>query len=204
MRVGLFKRSASFILDIMPIIMIVMLLQQWFIAGMLENQIDPNYADLEAEYNRLIEERNAEIEPYYQQFEDGELTVEEFEALRNPINDAFLQDNAELINTVVIQYWLYAILYWVLSINIIYMIYVIALKGQTLGRKVMKIKLVGNITWYNLILREVLWKTLFYFITFSAGLAIDIGLIAFTKKKRTLRDMFSKTYLSHEGVNYPF
>jgi uncharacterized RDD family membrane protein YckC len=204
MRVGLFKRSASFLLDIMPIIMIVMLLQQWFIAGIIKNSIDPNYNQLEVEYFELLEQRDAEIEPYYQQYEDGDITVEQFEAFRDPINNAFLEDNTDLINTVIIQYWLYAIMYWIISTNLIYMIYVLAFKGQTLGRKVMKIKLVGNVKWYSLILREILWKTLFYVITFSAGVAIDIGLIAFTKKKRTLRDMFSKTYLAFEGVDYPF
>jgi hypothetical protein len=204
MRVGLFKRSASFILDIMPIIMIVMLLQQWFIGGIIKTSIDPNYDQLEVEYFELLEERDAEIEPYYQQYEDGEITVEQFESFRDPINNAFLEDNTELINTVIIQYWLYAIMYWIISTNLIYMIYVLAFKGQTLGRKVMKIKLVGNVKWYSLILREILWKTLFYVITFSAGVAIDIGLIAFTKKKRTLRDMFTKTYLAFEGVDYPF
>ena len=204
MRVGLFKRSASFLLDIMPIIMIVMLLQQWFIGDIVKNQIDPNYDQLEVEYFDLLELRDAEIEPYYQDFDEGLITVEQFEAFRDPINDAFLEDNADLINTVVIQYWLYAVMYWVISTNIIYMIYVLAFKGQTLGRKVMKIRLVGNVKWHTLILREVLWKSLFYVITFSAGIAIDLSLIAFTKKKRTLRDMFTQTYLAHEGVDYPF
>lgn len=204
MRVGLFKRSASFILDIMPIIMIVMLLQQWFIGDIIKNSIDTNYDQLEVEYFDLLEQRDAEIEPYFQQYEDGDITLEEFETLRDPINNAFLEDNTELINTVIIQYWVYSVLYWVISINIIYMIYVLAFKGQTLGRKVLKIKLVGNVKWYSLILREILWKTVFYVITFSAGIAIDIGLIAFTKKKRTLRDMFSQTYLAFEGVDYPF
>ena len=131
MRVGLFKRSASFILDIMPIIMIVMLLQQWFIGGIIKTSIDPNYDQLEVEYFELLEERDAEIEPYYQQYEDGEITVEQFESFRDPINNAFLEDNTELINTVIIQYWLYAIMYWIISTNLIYMIYVLAFKGQT-------------------------------------------------------------------------
>lgn len=204
MRVGFLKRSASFLLDMMPIIMIVMLLQQWFLGDFIKHQIDPNYDQLEVEYFDVLEERDSQIEPYFEQYDAGEITLTQFEAFRDPINDAFLEDNVELINTVVITYWIYAVLYWVFSINIIYGIYVVALKGQTLGRKVMKIKLVGNVKWHSIILRDVLWKTLFFVITFSLGILIDWALIVLTSKKRTLRDMFSQTYLAHEGVDYPF
>ena len=78
------------------------------------------------------------------------------------------------------------------------------MKGNTIGRKMMGMELKGNVTWYNIILREFFWKHLFWYGTLSAGIPFDIGFIAFTKKKKALRDIFSKTYLAPIGVNYPF
>jgi uncharacterized RDD family membrane protein YckC len=204
MHVGLYRRIASYLIDILPIIMLVLAMQSWFVGDMLKTQIDPNYDQLEVEYLEKIDERNALIDPYYTQFQNDEMSEEDFLVIRDEINNEFLEENAELINTVVMDYWLYMVMYWIISINVIYYIYVLYLKGQTFGRKIMKIELQGNIKWYTLLLREIIWKNLFFVISLSAGIAIDIGLIAFTKKKRTLRDLFTQTYLGHEGVQYPF
>jgi hypothetical protein len=99
------------------------------------------------------------------------------------------------------------------------------MKGNTFGRHLMGAELRGKVTWFTLLLREVMWKHFFWlmfviFISFISsmmyvpffllgvfvilGVTIDMVLISFTQKKKTLRDTFSNTEVVYKGVNYPF
>jgi len=99
---------------------------------------------------------------------------------------------------------MYQLVYIFLVFGILYTTYQLVLKGKTLGRKLMKIELQGKTNWYNIIIREFFWKHLFWTFTFGLGIILDMGLIVFTSKKKTLRDTFSHTKLAPEGVDYPF
>jgi len=218
MKIGVFKRIASYLLDIVPIITLFYALHALFVGGLLQTAVDPNYSDIESEYFELVDERNVTIEGYLDQFDNGEITEDEYFELRTDLQTVFFEENEEVVTTIT-QYWLYSFLYFAIFINIAYFAYMVGFKGQSLGRKIMKIELMGNIKWHTILLREVLWKNLLYTVSCIIGLAInpilgifsllffvglDVGLITFTKKKKTLRDMFSQTYLGYEGVNYPF
>lgn len=218
MKIGVFKRIASYLLDIVPIITLVYALHLLFVGTLLQNAVDPNYSDVESEYFDLVDERNVAVDGYYTQFDNGEITEDEYFELRADLQTEFFEDNEEIVTTIT-QYWLYSFLYYAILINIAYYAYMVGFKGQSLGRKILKIELMGNIKWHTILLREVLWKNLLYTFSCIIGLAInpilgifsllffvglDVGLITFTKKKKTLRDMFSQTYLGYEGVNYPF
>ena len=203
MRIGFFKRATSYLIDIVPLFLLVVASFTWFAGDIIKSQID-NFDHLEAAYVANLDTYNATIEPLYQDFNDGIITYEEYESIQGPIQDDFIHNNSYLIDVVVYQFWTIAVLYVLITFNTLYYAYVLIFKGQTYGRKLMKIELQGNIKWHSLLLREIFWKNLFYLITLSAGIAIDLGFIVFTQKKRTLRDMFSRTYLAPLGVNYPF
>ena len=203
MRIGFFKRASSYLLDIVPLFLLVVATFTWFAGDIIKSQID-NFDHLEEVYIENLEIYNNTINPIYQDYVDGHITYEDYVLLQEPIQNDFMHNNSYLISVVVYQYWTIAAMYVLITFNILYYAYVLVFKGQTFGRKLMRIELQGNIKWHTLLLREIFWKNLFYLITFSAGIAIDIGFILFTQKKRTLRDMFSQTHLVPQGVNYPF
>lgn len=218
MKIGVLKRIASYLLDIVPIITLFYALHLLFVGTLLQNAVDPNYAEIETEYFELVEERNKTMEVFLNQFNDGEITEDQYYELRSDLQAKFFEENEQVV-TVITQYWLYSFLYFAILVNVAYFAYMVKLKGQSLGRRIMKIELMGNIKWHTILLREIMWKNLLYTFSLIIGLAInpilgvfsllffvglDVGLIIFTKKKKTLRDMFSQTYLGYEGVNYPF
>lgn len=218
MRIGFFKRLGSYIIDMSPIFAIMILLHSWFIGGLLQNIVSDDYEAVDAAYLQVVEERNIELQVYVDQLEDGTITDEEYSEYYEDIQTSFFEDNEDIISTVT-QYWAYSLLYFVFGINLVYLIYMLIVKGQSFGRRLFKIELYGNVVWYTLVLRELMWKNLMYTFPIILGLAInpfiamfifiiflsvDAGMIMFTKKKRTLRDIMSQTYLGYAGVNYPF
>jgi hypothetical protein len=203
MKVGFFKRTGSYILDVVPLFLLITATLTWFVGDIIENSID-DYSRLEAIYNDRLEEQVEISSGYYEQLEEDIITEEEYGELISELQNTFLHNNEYLINVVIYQYWYTAVAYVLITFFLLYLTYMIVMKGNTLGRTLMQIELQGKVTWYNIILREFCWKFLFWCGTLSIGLAIDIGLIAFSKKKRTLRDYFSHTYLAPKGVNYPF
>ena len=87
---------------------------------------------------------------------------------------------------------------------IIKYMYNLVTKGQTYGLKIMKLVLVGRISWFSLLLRELFWREIFWFFTFGVGIIIDLVMVTFTSKKKTLRDIFSNTQVIDQGTSYPF
>ena len=204
MRVGFFRRTGSYLLDIIPIFTIVSLLLNLFVGDMLKPIVHEDFDRLETMYYENLEEYEAIIDPLYAQYTDGEITYDEYVELATPYQEDFIHNNIYLYDVVFINYWITVAIYLVISLNVLYYVYLLLTKGNTYGRRLLKIELQGKVTWYNLLLREIIWKHFFWYVTLSAGIAVDLGLIAFTKKKRTIRDIFSGTYLAHQGVQYPF
>jgi len=68
----------------------------------------------------------------------------------------------------------------------------------------MKLEMVGRINWFSLLLRELFWRELFWVFTFGLGFFIDVIMLTITKKRRTLRDIFSNTSIIYQGTSYPF
>jgi hypothetical protein len=204
MRIGFFKRAGSYLLDAVPILLLLVSLQTWFVGDLIKQSIHPEFDRLETMYYENLETYQDFMQPFYDQYTEGEITYDEYIELAQPYQDDFINNNIYLYDIVFVSYWLTSILYLVISFNVIYLVYMILMKGNSLGRKLFQLELQGNVTWYNIIMREFLWKHLFWLGTLSAGLAIDFGMIAFTKKKKALRDIYSKTYIAQQGVNYPF
>ncbi len=107
----------------------------------------------------------------------------------------------------------------VIGVAIVNYLYQGLSKGRTLGRKFLYIRLSGPITWTNLFMREIVWKSYIWIfaITFinidymgfaiylyAAAYLIDFVLIAFTKDRKTIRDRVTRTKVILEDVIYPF
>ena len=148
MRIGLFKRVASYLLDIVPIISIFIVLHSLFIGTLLQQAVNPNYNQIYEDYLIVEEAYQDELADYNTQLDNGEITEEEYFEMREALNDAFYEDNEELV-TPITMYFAYSMFYFLITINLAYVLYVIGMKGQTLGRKILKLELVGNIRWYT-------------------------------------------------------
>ena len=202
MRVGFFRRLTAFLLDAMPIIMILSLLLSLFVGDLLKSSY-PDYDHKTSIYQENMDNYYDTLNTYKTQLDAELLEIEEYEAMALSLQDDFTNNNEYFIS-IIFAYYLNVAIYFFISFTLINYFYHLILKGQTIGRKMMKIELFGNITWFNLLLREVLWKTVFWVFTFSAGIAIDWTLIAFTRKRKTIRDYLSQTELRHSGTSYPF
>lgn len=204
MKIGVFSRLMSYLVDIIPIISIVSLLLTWFVGDIIKEGIHEDFDHLEELYYENLEEYEAIVDPIYTRYTNEEITYDEYLELATPIRDDFVNNNIYLYDIVFISWWISAAAYLIISTNIIYYIYLLIMKGNTFGRKIMRIQLKGNVTWYSLLLREIIWKHFFWYATLGIGILWDFFSIVFTKKKRTIRDMFTRTYLAPEGVDYPF
>jgi len=203
MRAGLFSRLASFILDAMPVFLVLSLLVNLFVGDFIKSQYD-NYEEQEIVYLENMDVYDETIIEYDTQLDNGEITRDQYDDMSIALIDSFNEDNRDFIGIMFNYYFNIALFFFTSFIFINYFYHLIT-KGQTIGRKLMRIELAGRINWYTLLLREVLWKTMFWTFTLTIGIVVDVLLIAFSAKKKTVRDYFSETQIIVSGTtSYPF
>lgn len=198
MRVGLFRRSASFLADAMPIFIIISIL----FSLTLRDTLKPEGFD--AAYDDYQEQSEIYFGDLNEQYENGDITLDEYTEAYNEILPAFEEEIAEY-NVLFFQYSVRIVLFHLLSFIILYLIYTYATGGRTMGRRMMRIELGGRITFWRLFVREVVWRYMYWTVTlFIGGILIDIAMISFSERKQTLRDKVSGIYVKYEGADYPF
>ena len=215
MRVGLFRRIASFTFDVMPIFLLISLLYTLFVDGLLTPE---GYDEAVTEYQEIYTQYYDTIETAY---ENEDITYDEYLEEAEMIRPSFefaSRDSFAIMQLYVVR----TVLYFSVSFVSVYAFYVLALNGRTIGRRVMKIELGGKVTRWRVFVRDVVWKIGYWFfvIYLSAALFWSNYLLAFiilfvamgfeiyslsiNPKKRALRDVISGTYIKYEGVDYPF
>ena len=202
MRVNIFKKIMAYLLDAMPIFLLLMVLNTLFVAEILKNPYPDYDANYEV-YQQNVDEYYSTIDLYYQDLEDEVITQVEYDIQVETLREAFTVDNNDT-ETDIYAYFSRLIYYFLISFLVVKYLYNVITKGQTYGLKLMKLEMVGRINWFSLLLRELFWRELFWIFTFGLGLFVDAIMIAVTKKKRTLRDIFSNTSIIYQGTSYPF
>ncbi len=117
-------------------------------------------------------------------------------------------------------FYLYIIIaYHYIGVVIINYIYQGLSKGRTLGRRFLYLSMSGQINWWSLFVREVIWKFYFWlfiatfinynylfglFFIFPILFLVDFVLIAFTRSRKTIRDHVTHTRIILDDVVYPF
>lgn len=202
MRVGFFRRLAAYLLDAMPIFLILSILLSLFVGDLLKSSY-PDYDHKVEIYNTNMDDYYDTLNIYKAQYDAGDITLVEYDEMAVDLQATFTINN-EYFYAIMLAYGINVTLYFFLSFTIAYYIYCLIFKGQTIGRRLMKIELYGKINWFTILLREVLWKNVYWVFTLSGGIPVDMALIAFTTKKKTIRDYLSETELRHSGINYPF
>ncbi len=112
-----------------------------------------------------------------------------------------------------------AIAYHYLGFTIVNYIYQVVSQGRTFGRRFVYLTMSGQVNWWSLFMREVIWKcylwlfavtfiSIDYFLpllfVFPFLFFIDFLLIAFTRTRKTIRDRVTHTKIILEDVVYPF
>lgn len=216
MRVGVFRRLGSFLFDAMPIILLLSVLFSLFVGDLLKPD---DYDNIYAEYQDLREQYLGSLEQAYL---NEEITLVEYQEQYNEIYPEF-QEATEEHYAYILVFMSRVVLYHFISFIVIYFVYMAFMKGRTLGRRILKIELGGKVTFWTIFVREFVWKLGYWSVTIGAGLTLvaigyfyigiplaitgvlaDLMLITFSKRKQTLRDIVSGTYIKYEGVDYPF
>ncbi len=201
MRVGFFRRVGSYLLDLLPILGVLSLLSQFLLGGLLQPD---NYDAMMDEYNDITASYNELFGDYQTQLQNDEITQTEYELLYNTLVEDYNAETQEHVQ-VFFVYYQNLFIYMLASSTLIYYLYNVFTKGHTLGRRIMKIELDGHITWWTLLVREVIWKAGYYMLTFLVvGVLIDFISITLTSKKKAPRDYVTGITVKYEGVNYPF
>jgi hypothetical protein len=202
MRVSLFKKMMAYLLDAMPIFLLLMVLNTLFVAEILKNPYTDYDANYEV-YQQNVDEYYLTIDEYFQDLENEVITQDEYDTQVATLRDDFLEINGDT-ETVIYEYFTRLLYYFLISFLVIKYLYNVFTKGQTFGLKLMKLEMVGKINWFSLLLRELFWREVFWVFTFGLGLFVDLIMVTLTKKKRTLRDIFSNTSIIYQGTSYPF
>lgn len=201
MKVGVFRRIGSYLLDILPIFAILSLLFTFFIGDLLEPE---GYDTLILEYTEITTSYNEQVLPYFKEFQNGELTKEGYDDAISGLTNQYMIDSDVHVKAM-IQYFKNALIYYAVAFTVVYYAYSVITKGHTLGRKIMKIELQGKITWWTLLVREVIWKTGYYMLTLLiGGILIDFLMISFSSNKKAPRDFVTGITVKFEGADYPF
>jgi hypothetical protein len=147
-------------------------------------------------------ERTNEIFALQEQRDAGLVTESEYLIELTRI-DTFYNETYASQTDVFVQYILFNIVYFLTTYLIVNYLYQLLFKGQTIGRKTLKIRITGRVTWWSLLFREVFWKGLYWIFTFGFGLFLDFILIAFTTQRKTVRDFITQSRIVNEDTLYP-
>jgi hypothetical protein len=201
MSASVLKRSGSFLIDLIIILTIITLIYRLFAQNIIQAQVenfDPQYQEfLDAQI-----ERTDEILALQEALSNGEITEANYQSELVRI-DAFYNDNYVSQTEVFVEYILLNIVYFMTTYLIINYLYQLLFKGQTIGRRMLKIRITGRVTWWNLLFREVFWKGLYWIFTFGFGVFLDFILIAFTTQRKTIRDYITQSRIINEDTLYP-
>lgn len=200
MRVGAFRRITALLFDIIPLIVICSLIFNYLGADLIKPD---GYDEIKADYDALADEYYDKIAELQLQYEDGEISDVVYVDQQALVLKAFNRQAEEYVMPVFMFEFVTKTIYYITTVTLLYYFYSLAMKGRTVGRRIMKIELGGKVTWWTLLLHEVIWKTGYWMLTlFVGGITLDIIMISFSRKKQAPRDLISGVYVKYEGVEY--
>ena len=222
MRAGFFRRLTSSLIDIMIVFTVIYLSFILFGRTMLQDQIE-NYDEINTAYQEIMVVYNDNMAEIQRDYEVAKELAGEDEELLSAALDNYLEQSDILNEQNIIDtspymeplgiYFADVVYYYMFIFLLIMTFYSILAKGMTLGRRILKIKLVGPINYMTVFLHDIAFKYLLVIVLvpinvlFAAMLLmlmifIDIALIAATRNKLTVRDMISKITVERTEYKY--
>ena len=222
MKAGFFRRLFSSIVDMTIVLGIIYLSFILFGRTIIENQID-NYDEMDAAYTEIMSiyrQDSRQVDDDY--FEAIELAGEDETLKAEAAEERYIQKEILLqqneidiapYTSAINSYYANSTYYFLLIFLVLMLIYSFATKGLTLGRRLMKIRLAGELTPMKLFLHDIAFKyllivlfavinPLFGIMVIMFMFLIDTALIAATRNKNTIRDMISKITVEKTELNY--
>jgi hypothetical protein len=222
MRAGFFRRLLSSLLDMILVFSVIYLSFILFGRGMLQNKID-NYDEINTTYEEIMAVYNEDIKDLQQDYEAAKLLAGEDEDLKAAALAEYVEQSDILFtqNQIDVEPYFQAlginftnsVYYYAFIFLIISTLYTMILKGMTLGRRVMRLKLTGPVNLMSLFLHDIAFKYLLIIVLIPINILyaimaimfmflIDTALIAATRNKLTVRDMISKITVDKTEYNY--
>lgn len=201
MSASAFKRILSFFVDFILVLGLVTLIFRVIASPIIENGIE-NFDTLYPAFVEAQTDRIDELTALQVSLDDGLITEEEYNQ-EVALVDAFYNTEYETETLAFAAYIYQSIFYYLIAFSLVNYAYNVLLKGRTIGRRITKLRLSGNVNWWTLLLRELLWKPVYWIFTLGFGIFLDFILIALTSSKKTLRDYISKTRVVVEDTLYP-
>lgn len=206
MRAGYLRRLTSALIDLLAVILIVYIAFTLFGRSLIQNRVE-NYDIINQNLDTVLDVRNENLSYIDQSDEDGDTQREKI-AVINHLS-AFDESVYERLLS---QYFTETVYFYLIGVTLLLSIMVIALNGQTLGRRLMRVELVGNINLFNVVIHDLLLKyilivvlitfNLYYaFIIIPLYFLIDLFMIVLTKNKTTLRDNLSRIVVNVKEKN---
>ncbi len=217
MNAGLIRRSIAFFTDFIFIAALISFTFTLVAAPIYRSTVDDfdihyeAFQVLQEDRSEQLRDLNTEEYELRDQYEDGEITESEFNTEldrirdeRDAINEHYTEENYPQAYGVGNRYLFFSIVYGVFGFAAFHIAYMLLTKGHSIGRKLMRLRLAGNINILSLLLREFFWKYFYFVMTLGFGIIIDLYMIVLRTDKKTLRDHFSKTRVIVEDIKYPF
>ena len=201
MSASAFKRILSFFVDFILVLGVVTLSYRLIAGPLIEDGID-NFDTLYPAFVEAQSDRIDELTALQESFNEGVITETEYNQ-QVALVDEFYNMNFEEETFVFASFIYQSIIYYLIAYSLANYAYNVIFKGRTIGRRITKLRLSGNVTWWTLLLRELLWKPVYWIFTLGFGIFLDFILIALTSSKKTLRDYISKTRIVVEDTLYP-
>jgi hypothetical protein len=222
MSVGFFKRLMSSVVDITLVITVVIVTFLLIGRPLLQKRID-NFNEIYTSYTNIITVYNDDLQAAQTEYNanmtnangnaDKEAAAQALYTMK--LNALKAQNNIDLepYNLTISKYYYNIIHYYIIGFLALMTVYTLVVKGKTLGRKLLQIKLDGNVNLSTIFFHDIMLKyffllllmafSLYYaFIFLVLSFAVDLLLITFTRNKTTLRDMLLKIKVVKTNYGY--
>ncbi len=222
MRAGFFRRLLSSLIDMTLIFTIIYLSFIAFGRTVLQGKIE-NYDEINSAYQEIMIVYNANMDDIQKDYDVAKALAGEDEALKTAALDNYLEQSNILNEQNIIDtapymeplglYFTNVVYYYLFIFLILATLYSMFLKGLTLGRRVMKLKLTGPVNFMTIFLHDVAFKYLLVVVLVPINVLfalmlimfmglIDTALIGATRNKLTVRDMISKITVERTEYKY--
>lgn len=219
MRAGFLRRITSAFIDLTIVVLLVYLSFVLFGRTILQNQVI-HYDEINENYQEVIETYNEDNRLIQDQYEEQRDLAGEDDEARGEALDLFKTKMAVLnrqyaldssvYNRLLLEYNTGLIYYFAISIGLLLAVLVLTTNGNTIGRKILKIDLVGQVNFINIIIHDLLLKYFFVIMLFLISpyhaliiipiyFLIDLILILITKDKTTIRDNLSRIIVNYHS-----
>ncbi len=222
MNVGFFRRLISSVVDITLVLTVVIVTFLLVGRPILQNKIEnfdmiySSYSDVINVYNNDLANVQSEYNANMTQANGNADQEAAAQALYQMKVNILKQQNSidlEPFNLTLTHYYYDIIYYFIIGFIVIMTAYTLIANSKTIGRKLLQIKLDGNVNRTTVFFHDIILKyfflallmafNLYYaFMFLMLSFMADMLLITFTRNKTTLRDMLLKIRVVKAGYGY--